>query len=52
MIAVSFFVSGDYVVIVRDATSPPFLDAVLQPAFLHVKVTAKQKRVKSKIDKK
>ena len=39
---------GDYVIIVRDVTSPPFLDAVLQPAYVHVKVISKQKRAKSK----
>lgn len=37
---------GDYVVIIEDATSPPFMDSLLKPAFLHVKVTNK-KRVKS-----
>ncbi|XP_015748166.1 PREDICTED: uncharacterized protein LOC107327953 [Acropora digitifera] len=40
---------GDYVVIVEDVTSPPFLDVTLAPAFLHVKVTPK-KRAKSKME--
>ena len=47
-----FCKSGDYVIIVKDVTSPPFLGATLQPAYCHVKVNAKQKRAKSKIDKK
>lgn len=38
---------GDYVIIVEDVTSPPFLNVTLTPAFLHVKVTQK-KRAQSK----
>lgn len=38
---------GDYVIIVEDVTSPPFLGVTLTPAFLHVKVTQK-KRAQSK----
>ncbi|XP_068700491.1 MORN repeat-containing protein 1-like [Montipora foliosa] len=40
---------GDYVIVVQDVTSPPFLDVTLAPAFLHVKVTPK-KRAKSKME--
>lgn len=40
---------GDYVIIVEDVTSPPFLDVTLAPAFLHVKVTQK-KRARSKME--
>lgn len=40
---------GDYVIIVEDVTSPPFLDVNLVPAFLHVKVTQK-KRARSKME--
>ena len=47
----SFFfpLAGDYVIIVEDVTSPPFLDVTLAPAFLHVKVTQK-KRARSKME--
>lgn len=40
---------GDYVIIVEDVTSPPFLNVTLEPAFLHVKVTQK-KRARSKME--
>jgi len=40
---------GDYVIIVEDVTSPPFLDITLAPAFLHVKVNQK-KRARSKME--
>ncbi|KAL9971302.1 hypothetical protein ACROYT_G023811 [Oculina patagonica] len=40
---------GDYVIIVEDVTSPPFLNVTLAPAFLHVKVTQK-KRARSKME--
>ncbi|XP_028393822.1 MORN repeat-containing protein 1-like [Dendronephthya gigantea] len=43
---------GDYVVIVKEVTNPPFLGSLLQPAYCHVKVNAKQKRAKSKMDRK
>ena len=44
-----FPLAGDYVIIVEDVTSPPFLDVTLAPAFLHVKVTQK-KRARSKME--
>ncbi|KAJ7393492.1 Alsin [Desmophyllum pertusum] len=40
---------GDYVIIVEDVTSPPFLNITLTPAFLHVKVNLK-KRARSKME--
>ncbi|XP_046851572.1 MORN repeat-containing protein 1-like isoform X2 [Xenia sp. Carnegie-2017] len=43
---------GDYVIIIQEITNPPFFDTTLQPAYCHVKVTSKQKRAKSKMDKK
>lgn len=47
-----FIDAGDYVIIIQEITNPPFFDTTLQPAYCHVKVTAKEKRAKSKMDKK
>ena len=44
--------SGEYIVMVSDMSSPPFMEFSLQPGFIQVKVTApKKKRVPSKKEK-
>ena len=50
-VAVGFFHSGEYVIMVQDVTSPPFMGYNLEPAFLLVKVSA-PKKVKKKPEKK
>ena len=48
---VRFCKPGDYVVIVEDVTNPPFLGTKLDPAFIHIKVSATlaSRRSKSRI---
>lgn len=42
---------GEYVVIVEDVTSPPFLDVTLHPVYIYVDVQSTVTLSKSKIDK-